>query len=176
VISHLAATREIPYNEGEVKVEILQNPSHLEVSSSLLDLLSSPHSVLSRCQRGVTWLPSDLHAFIRHSWWPGEGLLVQDRHELMMFQAVNPVALGVTRAKQMSLLKSSPQDCKLGDRVMCVQLHGDAAFAGQGIVAESLGLSGLPHYGSGGTIHVIVKWATPRPFDGRAELTFRSNK
>jgi probable 2-oxoglutarate dehydrogenase E1 component DHKTD1 len=54
VISHLAATREIPYNEGEVKVEILQNPSHLEVSSSLLDLLSSPHSVLSRCQRGVT--------------------------------------------------------------------------------------------------------------------------
>jgi probable 2-oxoglutarate dehydrogenase E1 component DHKTD1 len=74
-----------------------------------------------------------------------------------MSKAVNPVALGVTRAKQMSLLKSSPQDCKLGDRVMCVQLHGDAAFAGQGIVAESLGLSGLPHYGSGGTIHVIVK-------------------
>jgi probable 2-oxoglutarate dehydrogenase E1 component DHKTD1 len=72
-------------------------------------------------------------------------------------QAVNPVALGVTRAKQMSLIKSSPEECQLGDKVLCVQLHGDAAFAGQGVVAESLGLSGLPHYGSGGTIHIIVK-------------------
>ncbi|WVR03985.1 oxoglutarate dehydrogenase (succinyl-transferring), E1 component [Kwoniella sp. DSM 27419] len=71
-------------------------------------------------------------------------------------EAVNPVALGVTRAKQMSLLKSSPEECQLGDRAMCVQLHGDAAFAGQGVVAESLGLSGLPHYGSGGTVHIIV--------------------
>jgi hypothetical protein len=58
----------------------------------------------------------------------------------------------------MSLLKASPQDCRLGDKVMCVQLHGDAAFAGQGVVAESLGLSGLPHFGSGGTIHIIVKY------------------
>lgn len=70
---------------------------------------------------------------------------------------MNPVALGVTRAKQMSLLRSSPDECQLGDRVLCVQLHGDAAFAGQGVVAESLGLSGLPHYGSGGTVHIIVK-------------------
>lgn len=57
----------------------------------------------------------------------------------------------------MSLLKGSPQECQLGDKVMCVQLHGDAAFAGQGVVAESLGLSGLPHYGSGGTVHIVVK-------------------
>jgi probable 2-oxoglutarate dehydrogenase E1 component DHKTD1 len=62
----------------------------------------------------------------------------------------------VTRAKQMELLKSSPRECQLGDKVLCVQLHGDAAFAGQGVVAESLGLSGLPHYGSGGTVHIIV--------------------
>ncbi|WVQ94500.1 oxoglutarate dehydrogenase (succinyl-transferring), E1 component [Kwoniella sp. CBS 9459] len=78
-------------------------------------------------------------------------------------EAVNPVALGVTRAKQMSLLKSSPEECQLGDKAMCVQLHGDAAFAGQGVVAESLGLSGLPHYGSGGTVHIIVNigYTTP---------------
>ena len=56
----------------------------------------------------------------------------------------------------MSLLRSSPEECQLGDRVLCVQLHGDAAFAGQGVVAESLGLSGLPHFGSGGTVHIIV--------------------
>nr|XP_019004663.1 oxoglutarate dehydrogenase (succinyl-transferring), E1 component [Kwoniella mangroviensis CBS 8507]OCF68124.1 oxoglutarate dehydrogenase (succinyl-transferring), E1 component [Kwoniella mangroviensis CBS 8507] len=73
-------------------------------------------------------------------------------------EAVNPVALGVTRSKQMELLKSSPKECQLGDKAMCVQLHGDAAFAGQGVVSESLGLSGLPHFGSGGTVHIIVKY------------------
>lgn len=56
-------------------------------------------------------------------------------------EAINPVALGKTRAKQYALLKNSPEDCKLGDRVMCVQLHGDASFTGQGVVMESLGLS-----------------------------------
>jgi probable 2-oxoglutarate dehydrogenase E1 component DHKTD1 len=49
--------------------------------------------------------------------------------------------MGKTRAKQYSLLKTSPEDCELGDKVMCVQLHGDASFTGQGVVMEGLGLS-----------------------------------
>lgn len=44
----------------------------------------------------------------------------------------------------------------LGDRVMCVQLHGDASFTGQGVIMESLGLSNLPHFTSGGTVHLVV--------------------
>ena len=56
-------------------------------------------------------------------------------------EAVSPVALGKTRAKQYSLLTSSLEDCMLGDKAMCVQLHGDASFTGQGIVMETLGLS-----------------------------------
>jgi probable 2-oxoglutarate dehydrogenase E1 component DHKTD1 len=44
----------------------------------------------------------------------------------------------------------------LGDKVMCIQLHGDAAFTGQGVVMETLGLSNLPHFTSGGSIHVVV--------------------
>ncbi|KIK54180.1 hypothetical protein GYMLUDRAFT_48977 [Collybiopsis luxurians FD-317 M1] len=71
-------------------------------------------------------------------------------------EAVNAVALGKTRAKQYSLLKTHPDDCQLGDKVMCVQLHGDASFAGQGVVMESLGLSNLPHFTSGGTVHLVV--------------------
>ncbi|KAF9051710.1 dehydrogenase E1 and transketolase domain-containing protein 1 [Panaeolus papilionaceus] len=71
-------------------------------------------------------------------------------------EAVNPVAMGKTRAKQYSLLKTSPDDCSLGDKVMCVQLHGDAAFTGQGVVMESLGLSNLPHFTSGGSVHLVV--------------------
>lgn len=61
--------------------------------------------------------------------------------DLLFSEAVNPVALGKTRAKQYSLLKTSPEDCQLGDRVMCVQLHGDASFAGQGVIMETFGLS-----------------------------------
>ncbi|KAF5390875.1 hypothetical protein D9757_004440 [Collybiopsis confluens] len=71
-------------------------------------------------------------------------------------EAVNAVALGKTRAKQYSLLKTHPDDCQLGDMVMCVQLHGDASFSGQGVVMESLGLSNLPHFTSGGTVHLVV--------------------
>ncbi|KAF8635350.1 hypothetical protein AX17_003941 [Amanita inopinata Kibby_2008] len=71
-------------------------------------------------------------------------------------EAVNPVALGKTRAKQYSLLKTSPTDCQLGDRVMCVQLHGDASFTGQGVIMETLGLSNLPHFTSGGSVHIVV--------------------
>lgn len=68
--------------------------------------------------------------------------------------------MGKTRAKQYSLLKTSPDDCSLGDKVMCVQLHGDAAFTGQGVVMESLGLSNLPHFTSGGSVHLVVEYVS----------------
>ncbi|KAH9061730.1 dehydrogenase E1 and transketolase domain-containing protein 1 [Lactarius deliciosus] len=58
-------------------------------------------------------------------------------------EAVSPVALGKTRAKQYSLFNISPGDCMLGDKAMCVQLHGDASFTGQGVVMETLGLSDI---------------------------------
>ncbi|KAF7984618.1 hypothetical protein HWV62_12831 [Athelia sp. TMB] len=78
-------------------------------------------------------------------------------------EAVNPVAMGKARAKQFSLLKNSPDDCTLGDRVMCVQLHGDGSFTGQGVVMEGLGLSNLPHFTSGGSVHIVVNigYTTP---------------
>ncbi|MBM3644341.1 MAG: 2-oxoglutarate dehydrogenase E1 component [Alphaproteobacteria bacterium] len=65
-------------------------------------------------------------------------------------EAVNPLVLGKVRAKQ----------DQRGDtdrlQVLSVQMHGDAAFAGQGLVAESLDLSDLAGYRVGGTIHFIV--------------------
>ena len=67
-------------------------------------------------------------------------------------EAVNPVVLGKVRAKQ-------DQNGDLPDEritVMPVLLHGDAAFAGQGIVAECLQLSGIKGHRTGGTIHIIV--------------------
>jgi len=65
-------------------------------------------------------------------------------------EAVNPVVLGQTRAKQFF------HKDKLRKQVIPVLLHGDAAFAGQGVVAECFAMSGLPGHNTGGTIHLIV--------------------
>ena len=66
-------------------------------------------------------------------------------------EAVNPVVLGKTRAKQ------TAKDGTVNfDKALGVLIHGDAAFAGQGVVGEILELSGLEDFSTGGTIHVIV--------------------
>ena len=65
-------------------------------------------------------------------------------------EAVNPVVLGQVRAKQFF---HKDKDRK---KVVPVLIHGDAAFAGQGIVAECFAMSGLPGHNTGGTIHIIV--------------------
>ena len=64
---------------------------------------------------------------------------------------VNPVVEGIVRAKQTRL-----GDNKSHRKVMPVLIHGDAAFAGQGVVAETLNLSQLSGYRTGGTVHIIV--------------------
>ncbi|MDT5412030.1 MAG: multifunctional 2-oxoglutarate metabolism enzyme, partial [Mycobacterium sp.] len=68
-------------------------------------------------------------------------------------EAVDPVLEGLVRAKQDLLDKGEGER---GNSVVPMMLHGDAAFAGQGIVAETLNLANLPGYRVGGTIHIIV--------------------
>ena len=65
-------------------------------------------------------------------------------------EAINPVVLGQTRAKQFFHRDKNRQ------KVVPILIHGDAAFAGQGIVAECFAMSGLPGHNTGGTIHIIV--------------------
>ena len=65
-------------------------------------------------------------------------------------EAVDPVVCGRVRAKQ-----TRHHDVE-HRRVMGILVHGDAAFAGQGLVTETLQLSGLPGYRTGGTVHLIV--------------------
>ena len=80
----------------------------------------------------------------------GEALTVTVASNPSHLEFVNPVVEGMVRAKQDSL----------GDRerskVIPILIHGDAAFAGQGIVAETLNLAGLFGYTTGGTIHIVV--------------------
>jgi multifunctional 2-oxoglutarate metabolism enzyme len=70
-------------------------------------------------------------------------------------EAVDPVLEGLVRAKQ-DLLDANGADGAEKFSVMPLMLHGDAAFAGQGVVAETLNLSLLRGYRTGGTIHIIV--------------------
>ena len=76
-------------------------------------------------------------------------------------EAVDPVVEGMARAKQDRLVSyetdgtsetSDPDDYP----VLALLVHGDAAFAGQGVVAETLNLSGLSGYRTGGTVHVVI--------------------
>ena len=82
-------------------------------------------------------------------------------------EAVNPVVEGRVRAKQ------TRDEDEAGARTIPVLIHGDAAFAGQGIVAETLNLSQLPGYTTGGTIHIIVDnqiGFTTSPAEARSSL------
>ena len=72
-------------------------------------------------------------------------------------EAVDPVVLGRVRAKQAHLRTDKGKTIQESfTAVMPILLHGDAAFAGQGIVAECFALSGLRGHKTGGTIHIIV--------------------
>ena len=74
-------------------------------------------------------------------------------------EAVNPVLEGIVRAKQ-DKLRAKSGDITVDEQsnypVLPILLHGDAAFAGQGVVSETLSLSLLKGYRTGGTIHIIV--------------------
>ncbi|EFA78789.1 oxoglutarate dehydrogenase [Heterostelium album PN500] len=80
-------------------------------------------------------------------------------------EAVDPVCLGKTRAKQFYTNDQSR------DRSVCLMLHGDAAFAGQGVVTETLSLSQLPGFTAGGAVHIVVNnqlGFTTIPLNGRS--------
>ncbi|XP_046848415.1 probable 2-oxoglutarate dehydrogenase E1 component DHKTD1, mitochondrial isoform X2 [Xenia sp. Carnegie-2017] len=89
-------------------------------------------------------------------------------------EAQDPVACGKTRSKQLRLREGhygNNPESRCGDRTLCLQVHGDAAFTAQGIVAETLCMANLPHYTVGGSVHLIVNnqlgFTTP-PEQGRS--------
>jgi len=84
-------------------------------------------------------------------------------------EAVNPVVEGRTRANQTD--RQTPEPKHDWDVALPVLLHGDAAFAGQGVVAETFNLARLKGYTTGGTIHVILNnqiGFTTEPKEGRS--------
>jgi probable 2-oxoglutarate dehydrogenase E1 component DHKTD1 len=121
--------------------------------------------------RGQSELPDDLlergftgdvlsHLFTSPTLQPGEHdvqspLTVHLLPNPSFLEAVNPVGMGLARALQVQG-KAVDASHELGDEVLNIQVHGDAAWAGQGVVAECLNMQSLPHYTVGGTLHLVV--------------------
>jgi 2-oxoglutarate dehydrogenase E1 component len=92
-----------------------------------------------------------------HNGYLGE-IRTPDRHALLIFlmnnpshlESVDPVVEGFARARQEIITKDNPE------QILPLLIHGDAAFAGQGIVAETLNMSQLEGYKTGGTIHIVI--------------------
>ena len=89
-------------------------------------------------------------------------------------EIVNPVVEGSVKARQ------TRRNDESGQRVVPVLIHGDAAFAGQGVVMETLQLSQAKGYGTGGTVHFIVNnqigFTTPNPIEAREGHEARSSR
>jgi len=89
-------------------------------------------------------------------------------------EAVDPVVEGMVRAKQDKRMEGPGKTREqVIDEALPVLLHGDAAFAGQGVVMETLNLAGLKGYRTGGTIHIIINnqiGFTTSPEAGRSTI------
>ncbi|XP_078275593.1 2-oxoadipate dehydrogenase complex component E1 [Rhinoraja longicauda] len=135
----------------------------------LTGLLQLPPQLMFRKMRGLSEFPEgsaasgDVLSHLSSSVDLDFGL-AQPLHVTMLpnpshLEAINPVAVGKARGRQQSQQDgdySISPDAWPGDKAICVQVHGDASFPGQGVVAETFTLSRLPHYRVGGSIHLIV--------------------
>ncbi|XP_029155229.1 2-oxoglutarate dehydrogenase, mitochondrial-like isoform X2 [Nylanderia fulva] len=80
-------------------------------------------------------------------------------------EAIDPVIVGRVRAEQIE-----KGDAKQGKRSLAILVHGDAAFAGQGVVYETMHLTNLPEYTTGGVMHIVINNQVLRAMDRRAKL------
>ncbi|KAM8861195.1 2-oxoadipate dehydrogenase complex component E1 [Synchiropus picturatus] len=135
----------------------------------LTGLLKFPPELMFRKMRGLSEFPetspsigdvlSHLTSSVELDFGAQQPLHVTLLPNPSHLEAINPVAMGKARARQQLRKEgdySSQDTAQPGDQVICLQVHGDGSFPGQGIVPETLTLSNLPHYRVGGSIHLIV--------------------
>ncbi|XP_054631558.1 2-oxoadipate dehydrogenase complex component E1 [Dunckerocampus dactyliophorus] len=135
----------------------------------LTGLLKFPPELMFRKMRGLSEFPdtspaigdvlSHLTSSVELDFGAGHPIHVTMLPNPSHLEAINPVAQGKTRGRQQLRKEgdySPDEDAQPGDQVVCLQVHGDGSFTGQGIVPETLTLSNLPHYRVGGSIHLIV--------------------
>ena len=141
--------------------EIVLGMAHRGRLNVLTQVMGKPHRALFHEFKGGSFAPDDVEGSgdVKYHLGASSDRTFDDNNVHLSLTAnpshleiVDPVVLGKVRAKQ------DQQGCAPDNRtaVMPLLIHGDAAFAGQGVVAECLGLSGLRGHRTGGSIHFII--------------------
>ena len=156
------ALEQIIKRGGQLGVkEIVMGMAHRGRLNVLANVMAKPHRAIFNEFKGGSYKPDDvegsgdvkyhLGASSDRSF-DGNNVHLSLTANPSHLEIVDPVVLGKVRAKQ------DQHGCKPGERttVMPLLIHGDAAFAGQGVVAECFGLSGLKGHRTGGSIHFII--------------------
>jgi 2-oxoglutarate dehydrogenase E1 component len=160
--SMVPALEQIIKRGGQLGVkEIVMGMAHRGRLNVLSNVMGKPHRAIFNEFKGGSYKPDDvegsgdvkyhLGASSDRSF-DGNNVHLSLTANPSHLEIVDPVVLGKVRAKQ------DQHGCKPGERtpVMPLLIHGDAAFAGQGVVAECFGLSGLKGHRTGGSIHFII--------------------
>lgn len=160
--SLIPALEQIIKRGGNLGVkEIVLGMPHRGRLNVLTQVMSKPHRVLFHEFKGGSATPDDIEGSgdVKYHLgassdreFDGNKVHLSLTPNPSHLEIVDPVTLGKVRAKQ-EQHGATPADRTM---VMPLLIHGDAAFAGQGVVAECFGLSGLKGYRTGGSIHFIV--------------------
>jgi probable 2-oxoglutarate dehydrogenase E1 component DHKTD1 len=166
-VQYFQFCRRSPPTKTYVQCSAMPHRGRLNVLTQLLDL---DMRLLVRKMRGLPTLPPSLpasdftddvlsHLFLT-SVRPTTGARVHLLPNPSHLETVTPVGLGFARGLQVPFgsldAQQAGKNYELGDKVLSLQVHGDAAFGGQGVVAESLNLASLPHFTVGGTVRIVV--------------------
>ncbi|KAI1888053.1 hypothetical protein AGOR_G00181090 [Albula goreensis] len=149
--------------------DVIMGMPHRGRLNLLTGLLQFPPELMFRKMRGLSEFPenspsigdvlSHLTSSVDLDFGAGHPLHVTMLPNPSHLEAINPVTQGKTRGRQQVKQEgdySRESNAQPGDKVICLQVHGDASFSGQGIVPETFTLSNLPHFRVGGSIHLIV--------------------
>jgi 2-oxoglutarate dehydrogenase E1 component len=160
--SMVPALEQIIKRGGQLGVkEIVIGMAHRGRLNVLANVMGKPHRAIFNEFKGGSFKPDDvegsgdvkyhLGASSDRSF-DGNNVHLSLTANPSHLEIVDPVVLGKVRAKQ------DQQGCEPGERraVLPLLIHGDAAFAGQGVVAECFGLSGLKGHRTGGSIHFVI--------------------
>ncbi|QCI66120.1 2-oxoglutarate dehydrogenase E1 component [Phreatobacter stygius] len=160
--SMIPALEQIIKRGGNLGVkEIVIGMAHRGRLNTLTQVMAKPHRALFHEFKGGSYAPDDVEGSgdVKYHLgassdreFDGNKVHLSLTPNPSHLEIVNPVVLGKVRAKQ------DQHGCPPEDRtaVMPLLIHGDASFAGQGVVAECFGLSGLKGHRTGGSIHFII--------------------
>ncbi|MEM9278708.1 MAG: 2-oxoglutarate dehydrogenase E1 component, partial [Pseudomonadota bacterium] len=145
--------------------EIILGMAHRGRLNVLANVMGKPHRAIFNEFKGGSFKPDDVEGSgdVKYHLgassdreFDGNNVHLSLTANPSHLEIVNPVVLGKARAKQDKFEEKNERGSRPRNTVMPLLLHGDAAFAGQGVVTECFGLSGLKGHRTGGSVHFII--------------------